>query len=379
MAGKKRSFGRVRKLPSGRYQVRYLGLDGVDRPAPHTFRTKREADDWLADKQSELRAGEWTDPDAAKVSFGAYAATWITERGISASTADLYRSLLRNHLGPTFGRVALGDITPAMVRAWRVARLDAGAGASSVAKSYALMRAVLMTAVEDRLIRRNPCRVKGASVAPTPERPTATVQEVYALAGAIQSRYRALVLLAAFTGLRWGELIGLRRRDLDLDAGTVRVRRNVAELHSGKRLIKEPKSAAGRRTVAIPEVIVADLVTHLAIYAEPGPDGRVFIGAKKATPRRNHFGKLWRTACDQAGIKGLHFHDLRHTGNTLAAATGASTRELMTRMGHSSARAALIYQHATAERERLIGQAVSAVVEQARKQDPHRNGHATGT
>nr|WP_267808615.1 site-specific integrase [Streptomyces tirandamycinicus]MCY0984839.1 tyrosine-type recombinase/integrase [Streptomyces tirandamycinicus] len=313
------------------------------------------------------------------MSFGAYAATWITERGISASTADLYRSLLRNHLGPTFGRVALGDITPAMVRAWRVARLDAGAGASSVAKSYALMRAVLMTAVEDRLIRRNPCRVKGASVAPTPERPTATVQEVYALAGAIQSRYRALVLLAAFTGLRWGELIGLRRRDLDLDAGTVRVRRNVAELHSGKRLIKEPKSAAGRRTVAIPEVIVADLVTHLAIYAEPGPDGRVFIGAKKATPRRNHFGKLWRTACDQAGIKGLHFHDLRHTGNTLAAATGASTRELMTRMGHSSARAALIYQHATAERERLIGQAVSAVVEQARKQDPHRNGHATGT
>ncbi|MEV0966880.1 site-specific integrase [Streptomyces sp. NPDC049910] len=378
MAGK-RSFGRVRKLPSGRYQARYLGLDGIDRPAPHTFRTKREADDWLADKQTELRAGEWTDPDAAKVPFGAYAATWITERGISASTADLYRSLLRNHLAPTFDRVALGDITPAMVRAWRVARLDAGAGASSVAKSYALMRAVLMTAVEDRLIRRNPCRVKGASVAPTPERPTATVQEVYALAGAIQPRYRALVLLAAFTGLRWGELIGLRRRDLDLDAGTVRVRRNVAELHSGKRLIKEPKSAAGRRTVAIPEVIVTDLATHLAIYAESGPDGRVFIGAKKATPRRNHFGKLWRTACDQVGIKGLHFHDLRHTGNTLAAATGASTRELMTRMGHSSARAALIYQHATAERERLIGQAVSAVVEQARKQDPHRNGHATGT
>ncbi|MFJ6636029.1 tyrosine-type recombinase/integrase [Streptomyces sp. NPDC091376] len=379
MAGKKRSFGRVRKLASGRYQARYLGLDGIDRPAPHTFRTKREADDWLADKQSELRAGDWTDPDAAKVSFGAYAATWITERGISPSTADLYRSLLRNHLVPTFGSAALADITPAMVRAWRVARLDAGAGASSVAKSYALLRAVLMTAVEDRLIRRNPCRVKGASVAPTPERPTATVQEVYAIAGAIQPRYRALVLLAAFTGLRWGELIGLHRRDLDLDAGTLRVRRNVAELHSGKRMLKEPKSAAGKRTVAIPEVIVTDLITHLAIYAEAGPDGRVFIGAKKATPRRNHFNKVWRRACDHAGIKGLHFHDLRHTGNTLAAATGASTRELMTRMGHSTARAALVYQHATAERERLIGQAVSAVVEQARKQDPGRDGHAAGT
>ncbi|MFD7442134.1 tyrosine-type recombinase/integrase [Streptomyces sp. NPDC059909] len=379
MAVRKRSFGRVRKLPSGRYQARYLAPDGMDRPAPHTFRTKREADDWLAEKQAELRAGDWTDPDAANVPFGPYAATWITERGISASTADLYRSLLRNHLAPTFGSVVLVDITPAMVRGWRVGRLNAGAGASSVAKSYALLRAVLSTAVEDRLIRRNPCRVKGASVAPTPERPTATVQEVYALAGAIQPRYRALVLLAAFTGLRWGELVGLRRRDLDLAAGTVRVRRNVAELHSGKQMLKEPKSAAGKRTVAIPAVIVTDLVTHLAIYAEVGPDGRVFIGAKKATPRRNHFGKLWRKACDQVGIKGLHFHDLRHTGNTLAAATGASTRELMTRMGHSTARAALIYQHATAERERLIGQAVSAVVEQARKQDQDPNGHAAGT
>ncbi|MFI6933090.1 tyrosine-type recombinase/integrase [Streptomyces sp. NPDC050287] len=379
MAGRKRSFGRVRKLPSGRYQARYLAPDGTDRPAPHTFRTKREADDWLAERQAELRAGDWTDPDAARVPFGSYAATWIVERGISASTADLYRSLLRNHLAPTFDKVALADITPAMVRAWRVARLDAGAGASSVAKSYALLRAVLMTAVDDQLIRRNPCRVKGASVAPTPERPTATVQEVYDIAGVIQPRYRVLILLAAFTGLRWGELIGLCRRDLDLDTGTLRVRRNVAELHSGKRLLKEPKSAAGKRTVAIPAVIVTDLATHLAVFAEPGPDGRVFVGAKGATPRRNHFNKLWRKACDQAGIKGLHFHDLRHTGNTLAAATGASTRELMTRMGHSTARAALIYQHATAERERLIGQAVSAVVEQARKNDSKSNGHAAGT
>lgn len=379
MASKKRTFGRVRKLPSGRYQARYLGADGIDRPAPETFRTKRDADDWLAERQAELRSGDWSDPDAGQVEFGSYAATWIAERGIGASTADLYRSLLRNHLDPTFGKVAVADITSAMVRAWRVARLENGVGPSTVAKSYALLRAVLMTAVDDRLIRRNPCRVKGASTAPTPERPTATVQEVYALAGAIQPRYRALVLLAAFSGLRWGELVGLRRRDLDLTAGTLRVRRNIAELHSGERLVKEPKSAAGKRTVAIPAVIHDELATHLAVYSEHGADGRVFVGAKGATPRRNHFNRLWRKACGQTGIKGLHFHDLRHTGNTLAAATGASTRELMTRMGHSTARAALIYQHATAERERLIGNAVSAAVEQARKQDPDPNGHAAGT
>jgi integrase len=386
MPARKRTFGRVRKLPSGRYQARYLGSDGIDRPAPHTFRTKREADDWLADVQVELRRGDWSDPDAGKVTFGSYAAAWITERGIAASTTDLYRSLLRLHLVPTFGDVAVADITPAGVRAWRASRLAAGAGPTTVAKAYALLRAVLMTAVDDRLIKRNPCRIKGASYVPTPERPTATVQEVYAIAGASQSRYRALVLLAAFCGLRWGELVGLRRRDLDTETGTIRVRRNVAELHSGKRLVKEPKSAAGKRTVAIPGVILPDVQTHLKIYAESGADGRVFVGAKGATPRRNHFNKLWRKACADAGVKGLHFHDLRHTGNTLAAATGASTRELMTRMGHSTARAALVYQHATAERERLIGDAVSPVVERAREQDKEQanrpdgpDGHTAGT
>ncbi|PBC63571.1 hypothetical protein BKI49_12300 [Streptomyces sp. Tue6028] len=122
-------------------------------------------------------------------------------------------------------------------------------------------------------------------------------------------------------------------------------------------------------------------------YAEPGADGRVFIGAKGATPRRNHFNLLWRRACADAGIKGMHFHDLRHTGNTLAASTGASTRELMARMGHSTARAALIYQHASADRDRLIADAVSGLVKKGRKRGARRskkkdqkpNGHAAGT
>ncbi|MFF3015199.1 tyrosine-type recombinase/integrase [Streptomyces sp. NPDC057939] len=186
-------------------------------------------------------------------------------------------------------------------------------------------------------------------------------------------------------GLRWGELIGLHRRDVDLEHRTVRVRRAVAELSNGQREIKAPKSAAGKGTVSIPGVILADLHEHLKRYAEAGPDGRVFVGAKGATPRRNHFNRLWHKACREAGVKGLHFHDLRHTGNTLAASTGASTRELMTRMGHSTARAALIYQHASADRDRLIADALSGLVKKGRKaakgakKDPQRKGHAGGT
>jgi integrase len=154
----------------------------------------------------------------------------------------------------------------------------------------------------------------------------------------------------------------------------VRVRRAVAELFNGQREIKAPKSAAGKCTVSIPAAIIPDIRDHLERYAEPGADGRVFLGSKGATPRRNHFNRLWRKACNEAGIKGLHFHDLRHTGNTLAASTGASTRELMTRMGHSTARAALIYQHASAARDRLIADALSDLVDKGRKpkrkQDP---------
>ncbi|QWB25613.1 MULTISPECIES: site-specific integrase [Streptomyces] len=383
MAQKRRHFGRVRKLPSGRYQARYLGPDGQLRPAPETFRTKRDADDWLADKQTELRRGDWHDPDAGKVPFGEYAAAWIKERELTTTTRQLYGSLLRHHLEPAFGGVNVAEISPPLVRRWRADKLAFGTGPTTVAKAYALLRAIMGTAVADQMIRRNPCTIKGASTVHTPERPTATVQEVYDLAEAMQPRYRALVLMAGFLGLRWGELIGLHRRDIDLDHGAVRVRRAVAELFNGQREIKAPKSAAGKRTVAIPAAIIPDILDHLERYAEPGADGRVFIGAKGATPRRNHFNRLWRKASADAGIKNLHFHDLRHTGNTLAASTGASTRELMSRMGHSTARAALIYQHASAERDRLIADALSALVDKGRKtkrkQDPERKGHARDT
>ncbi|WP_435130369.1 tyrosine-type recombinase/integrase [Actinacidiphila sp. bgisy144] len=232
---KRRTFGRVRKLPSGRFQARYRGPDGIDRPAPHTFATKRDADDWLAERQTEVRQPDWRDPDAGNVPFEAYATAWVKERPLAQSTAELYGILLRVHLVPTFGRKVLAEITPAAVRTWRRVRLDEGTGEPTVAKAYALLRTIMGTAVADDLIRRNPCQIKNGGTVHTPERPTATIPEVFALADAVQPRYRVLVLLAAFCGLRWGELMGLRRQDIDADGGTIRVRGSVAELNSGER------------------------------------------------------------------------------------------------------------------------------------------------
>lgn len=249
-----------------------------------------------------------------------YGRLWVTERpGLSPRTIELYRSLLRIHIVLTLGASDIHAITPAGVRAWRQKLLDNGVEETTVAKAYRLLRAILGTAVDDELLPRNPCRIKGASVERTAERPVITLHESLSLADAIEPRFRAFVLLAVFGSLRWGELLGLRRvdldLDLDLDQATVHVRRSVAEV-GGNLVIKSPKTAAGRRSVALPRWLVIELRSHLDEFAETGDEGRVFVGAKGATPRRGHFTKVWRAAKSAASVsEAVHFHDLRHSGN----------------------------------------------------------------
>jgi integrase len=254
--------------------------------------------------------------------------------------------------------------------------LAAGVGEPTVAGSYRLLRAIMRTAVDDELLRRNPCRIKGVDRDNSPERPVASVAEVYAIASEMRPWYRALVLLAAFTGLRRGELIALRRRDLDLDEGFVTVRAAVAEIDSKLDAVR-PKSLAGVRDVGIPAVLLPELREHVRRWAEPGSHGRVFVGPTGATPRRSNFNRLWQSAARKAGIDptvGLHFHDLRHTGNHLKK--GASLKDVMRRLGHASTRAALIYQHADWESERAIAAGLSATITAARDSS---NGHGAGT
>jgi integrase len=226
------------------------------------------------------------------------------------------------------------------------------------------------TAVDDGRVKRNPCRIKGAGQYRTPERTTATVSQVFALADLMPRRFRVFVLAAAMTGLRWGELIALRRCDIDLKSGLVRVHRRLAQLRDGEIQTGPPKSAAGVRTVALPAVLVAELRSHINVFAEDGTEGLIFTGARSGPLRRGNFHRetKWTKTVVVAGLPaGFHFHDLRHTGNQLAAGAGATTKELMHRMGHGSMRAALIYQHATVERDRSIADQLSALVEAGRE------------
>jgi integrase len=171
-----------------------------------------------------------------------------------------------------------------------------------------------------------------------------------------------MVLFATFTGLRFGELRALRRDRLDILHKTVHVVEQYQELSSGQLVLGPPKTDAGRRTVTIPDVLITDLEKHLATYSGPAPNGLVFCGTLHQPLHRKTFYRNWNKAVEAAGMPGFHFHDLRHTGNTLAAATGASTKELMSRMGHASPRAALIYQHATEDRDAAIASALSKLI-----------------
>lgn len=377
MAGQKsRHFGNIRKLPSGRFQARYRGPDGRLRSAPHTFARKSDASRWLTFREAEVRSGDWIDPDAARVTFQEYAEQWFDDRVLKVRTEELYRGLLRNHLLAAFGNVSIGDIDEAAIRRWRKERLQAGPtvrrpfGPVVVAKAYRLLHAILTTAADDRLVRRNPCRIEAGGKEESPERRTIPLPVVLEIANAIPVRYRVLVLLATFTSLRWGELVALRRHNIDLGAYEIRIVETTAQLDTGVLRPETPKSHAGRRTVAFPAELAPEIRWHIERFAEPGERGLVFVGPQGARLRRSNFRRIWVKACTKAGVPDVHFHDLRHTGGTLAAATGASLKELMARLGHSSTRAALIYQHATRDRDQAIAHALGGLAQHVRSSIP---------
>jgi len=433
-----RRFGNIRRLPSGRYQASYLGTDGLRRYAPGTFERKSDAERALVLIEAQMGASNWTDPARGKVKLAAYAATWIAQRpGLRPRSADNYRWLLKKHVTPHLGGVPVGKLSTPMIREWRATLLAQGVSVTTAAKAYRFLRAVLMTAVdEDKILPHNPCRIRGAGDEQAPERPVLTVTQVFELADRVgrrpvgnirkvpgngyrlrfrrdgemrtspevyvsraaaaqalwkmaddgradcnhDRRYLALVLLATFASLRWGEVIALRRRDLDLEACTVRIRAAYVERSTGELLLGPPKSRAGRRVVGIPDAIVPVLREHLSAFVKDEPGALVFPGQHGQPLRRSNFNKMsaWPYAVKSIGADGLHVHDLRHTGNQFAASSGAGLKDLMTRMGHDSERAALIYQHEARGADKRITDAIESHVQAERGKDDDDDDGAAG-
>lgn len=360
--------GAVRQLPSGMYQAK-VKHDGTYHSAPHTFDTKLAAQTWIEQQNTAIAAGTWQPPIKAKdlpkvPTFADYAEVWMQQRDLKPRTMEAYQHILDEHLIPAWGTVRIDRITVTKVKGW-YATLDASKPTMR-AHTYGLLRTMLQTAYQDDIIAANPCRIRGGGqVKRTTKTAIPTAEQVQALADGMPSaKYKTMVLVAAWCGLRFGELTELRRHDVLFDADipvVIAVRRGVARV-GGDFVVGTPKSEAGVRDVVIPPHIRPDLAAYLATVSK-APDTLLFPGSRNGSHMApSSLYKPFYRVREALSLDALRWHDLRHFSGTTAAQTGATLAEIMGRLGHSTSQAALRYQHVANGRDEEIAAAMSNVV-----------------
>ncbi len=353
-------------LPSRRFEARFLGPDG--KRHSRTFQTAKDAQAWLNRQFADISTDHWLVHDTLVVAtFGDYAEAWLTNRKVkgrplAARTREGYRDLLDRFILPEFARRPIHTISRDEVEKW----YDKTAKDTPTyrARAYSLLRSILASAVEDGYFTVNPARIRGVgNVDRAHEVNPATPEELTTLTEAMPPRYRLMVQLAAWCALRFGELTELRRGDVDTAQGVVRIHRAVVCVN-GEFIVKEPKSKAGIRKVAIPQALMPMVREHLLAHTAPGPDGLLFGARNDPTQhlRQSALARVYYPARSAAGREDLRFHDLRHTGAVYAAQTGATLAELMSRLGHSTSQAAMRYQHAALGRDAEIAAKLSVMI-----------------
>lgn len=335
--------------------------------APTTYAAKVDAEAWLTDRRREIDRELWSPPATAEqkkakkqagIKFGDYATKWVDTRLVKGEplrprTRAHYTKLLEQHILPTFGTKAVRDITRDMVDKW-YAKTAVDTPVIR-AHAYSLLRTILETArTRDRLFDVNPCAIDGAGSAPRTIKPKPmTVDQLTILVEAMPPQFRLMVLMGCWCAVRFGELIELRRGDIDLDAAIVKVRRGAVRVE-GEVLIGKPKSDAGLRDVAIPPNIIPAIEAHLKTFVGSGRDALVFPAKSGGHLAPSTLYRHLYKARDKAGRPDLRFHDTRHTGAVMAAQSGATLAELMARLGHSTPQAAMRYQHQAEGRDQEI-------------------------
>ncbi len=381
MGRERREFGSIRKLASGRHQAVYTGPDLLRHVAPTTFQAKIDAEGWLHEERKLIEANEWSPPKhraekaravATTPDFETYAKKWLakrrTDRGepLRASTRANYEATLEHHLVPTFGRMRLRDITKGAVRRWYEDTLEGnGDTPRANSKAYGLLRAIMNSAVDEDLIEASPVHIRGAGYQPKRRRlEPASIEELDVIVENMPEKWKPMVLLASWCALRYGEIAELRRKDIKLRhvngrwTGVIQVRRGVVWVNR-KIQVEPPKSEAGIRDVAIPPHLIPVIREHLETHAAPGQEGLLFPAANGRQQWPSTITGYFKKAAQIAGRSDLRFHDLRHTGAVMAAQQGATLADLQARLGHSTANAALLYQHTAKGRDQMIAEGLS--------------------
>jgi integrase len=362
----RRSWGTLRTMRNGRIQASYVYDDGRRYYATHTYDNKLDAEGWLANERKLIELGEWSPPESraalkvmAGVTLREYADDWMLHRDLTPKTRSLYTRLLKTRVLPGLGDQMLRAVTPAQVRAWW-----AGLGKAtqtSNSQAYQLLKTIYNTALEDRLVNENPCQIKSAGKPPKArDVEPLTPAELVTVSESLPEKYRAAVFVAAWCGLRFGELIELRRKDVHTagDRMSLSVRRSATRVDN--RIVVGPtKTEAGNRKVAVPPHVSELLKEHLKVHTGRGPEAFVFTTTRGQRLSTTAFTKSVKAGFAAVGKPGMRVHDLRHVGATFAAQVGATTKELMARLGHTTPGMAMRYQIAAQDRDSKIAEALS--------------------
>ncbi len=356
----RRPFGTTRPQPSGKVLARYQ--DSTGKEHAKVLASQRQADRWLAAQATDRERGVWVDPRAGRITFATWLDRWRpTVVDLRPSTLARDDGYIERYLLPTFGARQLAQITNMDVRAW-VAELSARELApATVVKAGQIMGKVMRAAVQAGLILSSPCDGVRLPRVERAEMRFLAPAEVGALAEAMDDRYAALIYLAAYGGLRVGELFGLRAKRVDLLRARLEVTEAVVSV-AGRLHFGPPKTSAGRRSVPLPKVVTSALAGHLARYPA-GPDALVFTAPGGGPVRLELWrARYWRPAVLRAGFEPLRPHDLRHTAVALWIEAGANPKEIAARAGHSSVVTVLDrYGHRFAGSEDRVNDALDAL------------------
>jgi integrase len=368
-------MGHVRK-ERGRYRARYR--DPLGRPQSKTFTRKADAERFILEVELDKQRGNWIDPRDGDLPLAVWADTFLSlARRLSPTTQDTYRRDLERYILPRFGSYRLGRLPAEEIEQWLNDEVASGIAASSVHRHYRTLRRMLAVAVQKQKIVHNACDRVDPPRVPKREMTFLNWDQSVRLAEAHNERFRPMLYVAVDTGMRWGELIGLRRASVDVSRYKIRVTEQLVQLTDRSFVRRPPKTAAGRRSITVSPFTANILSEHLERSANPGPDGLVFPNAagnplSASSFQSHHFDRAQRLA----GVS-CRFHDLRHTSVALAIAAGAHPKAIQARMGHASINVTLDrYGHLLPELDEAIAQTFGRELEEAHRRRASNVIHA---
>lgn len=336
-----RGLGTTRKLKNGLVEARYYE-DGKQVSAPFHFESVKDADDWLDQRRTAVRQGTWQSPRVGAELLRVFAERELTNRIYTPRSREQAEWLWGRYLDPAFGDWSLNKISAEDVEEWHSGLKSSGTGAPTLRLAYNLLKSLMNAAVDKEKIKRNPCRIKGASTARPQRRKHVSRGDCLSIIEQLLPHLQPLAEVAWWSATRKGEVLGLQWRDVDLSTGELHICRQIVQV--GSELFETAPKWHSDRFVTIGGTGLDALREHReatvarakkARRVVPSTD-RVFVNRQGGDLSPHAVDQAWRKARAKAELPHVVFHDLRRSSATAMLASGMSIHDLMTVLGHQN-------------------------------------------